>query len=113
MATLVSCDKCGNEKRFRITLDSRGVASIFCAECGSFIKKASTADVINIYEAKLAEKADLDHSEGTDNKEKPLCPYCTENYFLRYGRLGTTYTPVDAKYCPMCGRELKPEDRAY
>lgn len=106
----MKCDKCGGEKNFTVKLDARGVASIFCADCGGFIKKASTVDVVTLYEKKLAERGDLTPS---DPSEKPLCPYCTENYFLRYGRLGTTYTPVDAKYCPMCGRELKASDKAY
>lgn len=45
--------------------------------------------------------------------EQPLCKYCNEDLFFRFGRLGTVYTPVDAVYCPICGRKHKPTDRDY
>lgn len=93
-----------------VTLDSRGVASVFCEECGAFVKKASTVDVVSIYEEKLSEKGDLTPSGGID---KLKCRWCTERYYTRVGRLGTIYSPVAAKYCPVCGRELKESDRNY
>lgn len=111
--------KCGSEE-YTLELDKRGLPYAKCVACGTSIKKMSTGDVIAYYEAKLAAV-----DKSTDNAEKApqidaqaprraMCKYCTEDIYIRQGRLGTIYRKLDdAQFCPMCGRQHQPGDRDY
>lgn len=103
----MKCPKCGTET-YTMTKDSRGIPEARCADCGSFIKKMSTAEVIEYFEQRETQAPAVAAKEA-----KPLCRFCTENYFMRQGRMGTIYIPVEHKFCPICGREVQKGDRDY
>lgn len=107
----MKCSKCGAES-ITMTKDSRGIPEARCNGCGAFIKKMSTSEVIEYFESREGLGADSS-AELPAKTVKPKCRYCTENYFMRQGRLGTIYTPVETKFCPMCGREHQSGDRDY
>lgn len=110
------CNQCGGEHEIDLGLDSRGLPFAKCADCGKAIKKMSTTEVITYYEDKIrnadTEGALVGQSEE-EARPKPVCKYCTENFFTKLGRLGTIYIPIEAKYCPMCGRKLMSTDKDY
>lgn len=94
------CSKCGSE-HIGLRTDSRGVAEYYCEDCGAGQGKAASADLVNI----------INLMSGKPPQKAP-CKFCTEDYFYRMGRMGTTYIPIDNKYCPVCGREIdKDKDR--
>lgn len=103
----MKCPKCGAES-ITMTKDSRGIPEARCAECEAFIKKMSTAEVIEYFESR-----EQNTTEKPEPTVKRKCRYCTENFFMRMGRLGTIYIPIDSKFCPMCGREHQKGDRDY
>jgi len=102
------CTKCGCET-INVTRDSRGLASAFCSECGAFIKKMSTNEAFDFYENKLKTMQEV----PVEKVDKPMCKYCTERYAIVSPYATIRPTVIDAKYCPMCGRELKATDRDY
>ena len=103
----MECKNC-NSTNIGIRLDARGVASFVCEDCGAGLGKASSASLVGIIE-KLKED-----NKPREEKKRPPCKYCTEDYFFRQGRLGSVYIPVDNKFCPMCGREINREkDRGF
>ena len=115
----MKCPKCGSEKTTLIQ-DKRGIPEAHCAECSAYIKKMSTGEVISYFSEKLSgnldsksEDREPDKESGRKTPDRGPCKFCTENYFTRRGRLGTIYYPVEAKFCPICGRELKESDRNY
>lgn len=119
----MECPKC-KSTAVRLVRDKRGIPEARCETCDSFIKKMSTGEVIDYYEQKLgagdvAGYCVQGHGVALDEYlkdavlDKAPCRFCTEHYFTRRGRLGTVYYPVEAKFCPMCGRELKDSDRIY
>lgn len=110
------CNPCGGERTIDIGIDSRGLPFAKCSDCGRSIKKMSTIEVIAYYKEQLdylsgSSEAGAEVSNARDRKAP--CKYCTENYFMRQGRLGTIYKPVQPEYCPMCGRHLEDSDRNY
>lgn len=109
----MECKKCGSTK-MKVTLDSRGLAEARCADCGSLLKKMKTSEVIDYYEKKISEGKPEETIDRTEKKRMP-CRYCTENYVLVQGNLRThrQYIPIEPNYCPVCGRELQPEDKKY
>ena len=72
----------------------------------------NAVEVAEFLEDKFAQDLADALSKREETKKAP-CKYCTENYFVRYGRLGTVYTPVDIRYCPMCGRPRQTNDLDY
>lgn len=108
------CNQCGGEHEIVIDFDSRGLPFAKCTDCGKAVKKMSTTEVITYYEDKLRAGAGALAGEPEEEaRPKPLCKYCTENYFTKLGRLGTIYIPIEAKYCPMCGRKRLSTDKNY
>lgn len=108
----MECSKCGCTK-ISISFDSRGLAEARCADCGSFIKKIRAQELAEYYEDKIAKlKGEKSTNEAT--KRRP-CRYCTENYVIAQGSMRSyrQYIPIEAKYCPVCGRKLEATDRAY
>lgn len=113
------CKQCGCEEII-LERDKRGLPEAHCARCGANIKKMSTGEVIDYYEAKIkAVDKSIDNAEKTSLRgdltpSRPLCKYCTEDVYIKQGRLGTIYRKLDdAKFCPMCGRKHQPGDRNY
>lgn len=115
----MKCFKCGEiGDDIFISTDTRGLAEAHCSNCGSFIKKLKAVEVVEYFEKKVRDTEEKIKEETAKEKEAtPVndmpCKFCRESFFVRYGRLGTVYTPIGAKYCPMCGRKLKPEDKKY
>lgn len=114
----MKCPKCESEI-INVTKDSRGIPEARCAECGSYIKKLGAAEAVDHFEKKIAQLKDAgsyytspEQLKEQEDDRMP-CKYCTEFYFIRRGRLGTTYIPVEIKYCPMCGRKRKETDTKY
>ena len=109
----MECNKCGCTK-IKIAFDSRGLAEARCEDCGALIKKMKTQEVADYYEAKIAELGGSPEEVKQHEPKRP-CRYCTENYAMVLGSIRTArqYIPVEAKYCPICGRELKADDRKY
>ena len=119
----MKCKKCGCEQ-IVLRRDKRGLPEALCAECGTLIKKMSTSEVIDYYEGVIdriypGDDNSIDSAEKTSPQgdlapSTPLCKYCTEDIYIRQGRLGTIYRKLDdAKFCPMCGRPHQPGDRDY
>lgn len=102
----MQCRDCKSTK-MKLSRDLRGLYEFRCADCGGFIKKCTTAEVAEWYQNIIAS------APPKIEEKKPMCKYCTEKYFVRLGRLGTTYNPVDAFYCPICGRKLEESDTKY
>jgi endogenous inhibitor of DNA gyrase (YacG/DUF329 family) len=113
------CNQCESVKNIDLGFDSRGLPFAKCSDCGKAIKKMSTTEVISFYQEKLAEKGIEPEAPEEATPERAIrngmspCKYCTENFFMKQGRLGTIYKPIGAKYCPICGRRLKSTDRNY
>lgn len=113
------CPKCKSTK-IKLKRDSRGIPSAYCADCDTYIKKMSTGEVIDHYEARISDLAgsvvDIDEKEAEESAtDRGPCRFCTENYIMRVGRVRTEIRdiPIEPVYCPMCGRKLRPEDKAY
>lgn len=110
------CSKCGSED-IGLRTDKRGVAEYFCEKCGAGQGKASSADLVQIIhdinEARQMEAAVMGSSSLTD--DRPPCRYCTEKYVMLRGNLQTRIiqVPIEAVYCPMCGRKLSKHDKEY
>lgn len=115
---MIKCNKC-NSEIIELKQDGRGLPVAWCAECNTRIKNMSTGEVIEYYEKKIDELKDVqtvlaEPDSAETETEKPICRWCREDYFTREGRLGTVYKPLPThKYCPACGRKLKPTDRDY
>lgn len=107
------CPKCGSEG-YSMGFDGRGIPEARCTDCGSFIKKMSTSEVISYFNEIEIPKAVKKEAEKYKAMGDAMpCKFCKEPYFIRRGRLGTVYTPVEIKMCPMCGRPRKPDDLKY
>lgn len=113
------CRYCKEEHDIYTTTDSRGLLDARCSVCNGFIKKMNAAEAaryrseIGSKEESAAENMIATEVETVTKEEKLPCKHCTENYFVRRGRLGTVYAPIEAKFCPMCGRKLQDSDRQY
>lgn len=114
----LKCRKCGMSE-ITLARDRRGLVEAHCGTCKSFIKKMTVGEVSEYYEEELAALkgngtvADVNLEVIEPPAPKQMCRYCTEYYAMRKGRFGSIYQPIDAKFCPMCGRELLPSDRDY
>lgn len=111
----MECIKCGSTN-YIVELDSRGLAEARCADCGSLIKKLKTSELVAYYNDKLKAVQDNSAEAGEIARDNRLpCRYCTENYVIVRGNMRTSrqYIPIEAKFCPECGRKRRPEDRAY
>lgn len=112
----MTCPKCNGEIVV-VVLDARGVPEARCAECGSYIKKLSGAEVLELKNMEieaLKEGADLINEVNKEEAEdRMMCRFCADDYARRQGRYGNIYQPIDAIYCPMCGRKRKPTDKDY
>lgn len=98
----LACSKCGGQ-HIGLRTDKRGVAEYYCEDCGAGQGKASSADLVELIRL-------LRQEPVAKPAAKPApCKYCTEDYFYRLGRLGVTYVPIDASYCPVCGRKTDRE----
>ena len=113
----MKCGKCGGTEII-VQLDDAGYPNAYCATCGQHIKRMNAAEAAEYYipavEAAIALKEDTPKEEQPAPKRMP-CRYCTEHYVMeiRTPSQRITHTPIEAVYCPMCGRKLEPEDRAY
>jgi len=110
------CPKCDSTE-FYITVDKRGVPEARCRECDSYITKTNSQTMYDYFMWRLsdANAALCEAQEAPVNKvEKPICKYCTERWAILDGRMGVRPREMnDIKFCPMCGRELKPTDKDY
>lgn len=123
------CRYCKEDREIYATIDSRGLLDARCSVCDRYIKKLNAAEAAR-YRSEIGSEGGEKHeaentaaaeeertaaieAEPVAKEEKPPCKHCTENYFVRRGRLGTVYAPIEAKFCPMCGRELQDSDRHY
>lgn len=105
------CKKCGSG-HLTVGKDVRGIPQVHCEECKTTYK-ISTGELMDFYEGVIK---DLGKQAGLDKEDDRMpCRFCTEHYVMKVGDLRTriSYLPVEAVYCPMCGRKLKPEDREY
>lgn len=109
------CKKCGKEVAAELRKDNRGVVDAYCPECGSHLKKMSSAELLD--EIVARDKVIEDSKRpvvSADLRPSTPCKYCGERFFYQFGRLGNIYLPLeDAKYCPMCGRTLTGHERDY
>lgn len=109
----IKCPKCGDSKYY-IVLDKRNVPELRCRECDTYIGKTNSATMYDYF---------MDIIDGLNQKpveevkpieKRPICKYCTERWAILDGRMGIRPREMnDIKYCPMCGRELQPEDKQY
>lgn len=106
------CSQCGKDQEICLIPDTRGIPEARCSVCKKLAKKMSTREVIEYYEEKIANPEPTEPTEDL-NDGRPPCKYCTENYFMRQGRLGTIYKPIEIKFCPMCARRIRKSDRDY
>lgn len=117
------CPKCKSEKTM-LSKDKRGIFELRCADCGAYIRKISSAeaqqimadekDVAIFEEAIIPPKVETPKEEEAMARDnKMVCKFCTEPVFIRRGRLGTVYTPIESFFCPVCGRKKRPEDTKY
>lgn len=113
----LKCAKCREQVHFEVALNKRGLPIANCKNCGNYIKALSATELATLVQemqAEAPETIEPPKAEPAPAKEDRMpCPYCRENYFMRRGRLGTIYTPIEIKFCPLCGRETKPTDRDY
>lgn len=111
------CKRCGCEQDALLKKDSRGVVDAYCCQCGAYIKKVSSAELLDLLnETNAAAKANIGEAKkvAVSDEKRPPCRYCAERFFYQYGRMGVIYKPLDdAKFCPMCGRELDGHERDY
>lgn len=108
---MITCKKCGSTN-IDLRLDDRGVAHAYCKDCGAHIKIMSTTEVMDFYTSQLVKY----EQQPKEEKDQPLCKYCTERYVMVQGNpsVRQQYVPLtDIKYCPMCGRRLREDDRKY
>lgn len=110
----MQCGKCGSTM-IELRKDARNLPVAYCAECGNKIKNMSTTDVVEYYEQREAQFAEVAEAMGEPKTEadKPVCSYCFEEYYYKIGRLGHVYNRIETKYCPNCGRKRKPDDLNY
>lgn len=103
------CDKCGSSE-VDVRRDSRGLPVAYCKNCGQQIKRLTTVELADLYD-EVRQRA----SENTEQDDRLPCPYCTERYIMLRGneRTRVFQVPFIAKYCPICGRKLREEDKAY
>lgn len=100
------CKKC-NSANLGIRVDKRGVAERFCKDCGVGQGKVSSADLVDMILA-------LESKPQAEPERTIPCRYCSEDYFIRMGRMGAQYIPIDITYCPMCRRKVNREkDRGF
>ena len=105
---MITCKKC-ESTNIELRLDDRGVAHAYCKDCGAGGRIVSTVEIIEYYKEKAA-------AMEAAKAEKPPCKYCTERYVMVMGNpsVRQQYVPLDdIKYCPMCGRRLREDDRKY
>lgn len=108
------CKECGSSNVVPGD-DKKGMHQVVCGDCGALVKKMSDsefADFLKTYIAEAKEKASKEESTKPERPTLP-CRHCTDDYYTKHGRLGTVYYKVEAKYCPICGRELQASDRDY
>lgn len=119
----MKCNKCGNDvlSDFTVKKDARGVPTAYCGKCGACVKKMSAGEIVDVYEAKISNLIVDDEPPAESNeppvpkKKKSPCRYCTERYVMVRGnpRVRAEYVPIEAVFCPICGRELEASDLAY
>ena len=103
------CEKCGGTE-IEVRRDSRNLPVAYCKKCGASIKRLTTTELADLYD----ELVKAQPSEDAKSDSLP-CPYCTEKYIMLRGneRTRVFQVPFIAKYCPICGRKLSENDRAY
>ena len=125
---MMKCKRCGSTE-YEMRRDDRNVAHAYCKDCNTHIKIMTAGELVDYYEAKLAKIIPpVPPYEGPAQPEpepetstckepdQPLCKYCTERYVMVQGNpsVRQQYVPMDdIKYCPMCGRRLREDDRKY
>jgi len=111
---LKPCRKCGSQKYY-VAVDVRGVPEARCAECDCQIQKVSSKFLYDYYVERIASVyAEQEEKANEPKPEAPVCKYCTERWAILEGRMGVRPREMkDIKFCPMCGRELKEDDRKY
>lgn len=114
----MKCPKCNKDVKVYLTRDRRGIPEAHCEECKSYIKKFSTTEALDYYDDLMVNNINRPQTVrvetvGGDEDKRLPCKMCGENFFVRYGRLGTVYTPIEAQFCPVCGRKLREDDRKY
>ena len=104
------CEKCGSSE-IEVRRDSRNLPVAYCKKCGASIKRLTTTELADLYDEMVKAQPT---AEGERNNGLP-CPYCTERYIMLRGneRTRVFQVPFIANYCPMCGRKLSEEDKAY
>ena len=95
----MECKKC-KSTNIGVRVDKRGIAERYCKDCDTGQGKVSSAELVSML---------LEAKPTTEQRREIPCRYCSENYFIRMGRLGTQYIPIDIEYCPMCGRKINRE----
>ena len=99
------CKKC-NSPNIGIRVDKRGIAERYCKDCDAGQGKVSSAELVTMLLEAQTPKKEVE-------RDVP-CRYCSEDYFIRMGRMGTQYIPIDITYCPMCRRKVNREkDRGF
>jgi len=114
MEELKPCRKCGS-LNYYVTVDVRGVPEARCSECDCQIQKVSGKFMHDYFMERLANVyKEQEEIANAPKPAKPICRYCTERWAILDGRMGIRPREMnDIKYCPMCGRELQPEDKQY
>jgi len=109
------CKKCGKDVAAVLKKDSRGVVDAYCPECETHLKKMSSAEIMDLLYEAVKHIDELEKpSVSADLGPSMPCKYCGERFFYQFGRMGNIYLPLDdAKFCPMCGRELTGKERDY
>lgn len=104
----MECRKC-NSNNIGVRLDKRNIAEFYCEDCGAQLKKASSAELVELINL-IPEPPSYEKESNPADRKVP-CRYCNEDYFFRMGRMGTQYMLIETNFCPMCGRRRRPEDR--
>jgi len=108
------CPRCGAENNY-VTIDKRGVAEIRCRECESYIAKTNATTLYDYFQEQITNiYREQEAIMNAPQEDKPVCKYCTERWAILEGRMGVRPREMnDIKFCPMCGRKLKPTDKDY